>query len=56
MPAAIPSISLLARLVCSMVPVPSAFTRMTVSLWKQPAERAERAATMAMASLRIGAV
>ena len=43
MPAAMPIISLLARLVCSMVPVPSALTRMTTSLWKQPVENAAAA-------------
>ncbi len=56
MPAAMPIICLSARLVCSMVPVPSALTRMIVSLWKQAVERAAATSTRAMNSLRIGAV
>jgi hypothetical protein len=55
-PAAIANVSLLARLVCSIVPVPSAFTRMTVSLWKQAVEKAAATTTSVMTNLRIGAV
>jgi hypothetical protein len=53
MPAAMPSICLSARFVCSIVPVPSALTRMTVSLWKQADERAAATATRTRANLRM---